>query len=163
MLKRKTLEHQTVAALLLTLTIFAVLVALAYRFQDIKISSADVGNILYERVAAYNRAILDEPRVAKIITIAETNPGDLSGENRVIYLIHQRTFFDGWEAALNYNDAGVFDADRWNVWNSWYIDEVRRRPRFGWIENRKYYAGAFLRHVDESLNEMYSEPTFEEI
>ena len=151
MSKRKYLENEIVAAVVVTVTIFAVLIALAYRYQDIRISSSEVGDILYARVAEYNRAILEEPGVAMIITTAETIPGGLSEENRMIYLAHQRTFFDGWEAALNYNDAGLFDADRWSVWNSWYVDEVRRRPKFGWTENRKYYAGVFLQHVDDSL------------
>jgi len=160
MSKQITLEKKAVATVVVTvttvvtITTIAVLIGLAYRFQEIKISSAEVGDILYERLDEYNRAILEDPAIATIITTAERSPGELSEENRDIYLAYQRAFFDGWEAAMIYNDQGLFDADRWNVWDTWHIDEVRRRPKFGWTENRKFYAGDFVHHVDNSLDKL---------
>jgi len=148
MARRDTLEGVTVVAIVLGIAAFAALFVL---FQDITISSDDVDDILYKRLDEYNRAIRENSSLASIITTAESDPANLTEDERQMYLTYQRAFFDGWEAAFIHNDSGAFDADRWNIWNTWYIEEVQRRPRFGWTENRSFYTGGFLHHVDESL------------
>ena len=154
MKKQKIRERITLATIVLTTIAFAALIALFPRLRNIEtISSGDIDQILYERLDHYNEAIRGMPGLADIILAAENNPDHLTEVDRQVYLGYQRKFFDSWETAWAYNNAGSFDADRWNAWNFWFVNETKRRPKFGWLENRHYYSGTFLLHVDNSLSE----------
>ena len=48
---------------------------------------------------------------------------------------------------------GYFNGHRYSVWDSWDIDEARRRPLFVWTENREHFSEAFVQHVDDSIKE----------
>lgn len=115
------------------------------------ISSDEVETLLYKYLDRYNARILSMSDTAELIMSAETDPTMLSVEERRRYLLFQRKFFDQWEAARTYYRADQLAAERWQVWNSWFIAETRRRPLFGWVENRIHFSGSFSRHVDESL------------
>lgn len=152
MTKQKIRTNMTLAAVVLT---FAALVALSYlapRVQNIEtVSSQEIEDILYKRVDEYNQAVLELPGMADIVTTAETNPDQLTAEERRLYLSHERKFYDGWEVAWNYYNAGYFDADRWNEWNSWYVDVFGLHPKFGWTENSEYFSEAFRNYVNDSV------------
>jgi len=152
MKKQKIWETIVLAAIVVTVVTIASTIALLPRLRDVEtISSGEVDRTLYVRLDKYNRAIREIPGVAGIVVTAENNPDELSEEDRRVYLDYQRQFFDGWETAWTYNNAGHLDADRWNIWNTWFANEVRRRPQFGWVENRKFYSGDFLVLVDDSV------------
>ena len=155
MTKQKNRDNRTFAAIVLAFATLVALFFLAPRVQNKEtISSREVENILYKRVDEYNRAVREVPGMAEIVVTAETNPDELTEVDRQLYLTYQLKFFDGWEAAWNYNNAGYFDAGSWNKWNSRYIGEARLRPQFDWKENRKYFSGAFLQHVDQSVRNL---------
>ena len=81
-----------------------------------------------------------------------TNPNELSVTDRQTYLALERKLFSGWEITWTYKHEGYFDGHRYDEWDSWYVDEVRRRPSFVWTENKIHfsYSEGFVRHVDES-------------
>ena len=154
MRKRKNRESIAFAATVLTFLSLSAVLFLVPRLQDTEeIGSQDVDDSLYEGVEEYNRAIREIPGVGDIIVTAERNPDELTKEHRQIYLNYQRDFFKEWETAWTYYNAGYLDFDRWSIWHSWYIDEARRRPEFGWLENRRYFSAAFSHVVEDALRD----------
>ena len=153
MMKQKFRDNLTLTGVTLIFVALAALSYIAPRLQNTEtVSSQKIEEILYERVDKYNRAVRNIPGMSDIVMNAEKNPVELTEDERQLYLTYQRRFYDGWEAAWNYYHSGHFDASSWNKWNSWYVNEARLRPRFGWTENRAHFSGAFLRHVDASID-----------
>lgn len=135
------------------LVAIAAVVFLIPRVENIgTISSSEVDQILYARLNEYERVYNENLDLNRIVTEALTNPAKLTHEDRQIYLMHERKFLAGWEAAFTYATAGHFDADRFEVWDAWYISELKRRPLFAWAQNKVHYSDSFVRHVDTSLS-----------
>ena len=108
--------------------------------------------MLFERVRELNTMIIESPDLARIVIDATNDPESLSPENRLRYLAYQHVFFDSWEMAWLYHEDDILDATTWQGWNSWFVGEARRRPEFGWTENRRHFpGGSFRQHVDQSL------------
>ena len=89
---------------------------------------------------------------ANIFNTAITNPDELTVTERQTYVTLERKLFSGWEIAWSYRNEGYLDGHRFDEWDSWYIDEIRRRPSFAWTENREHFSFSegFVQHVDES-------------
>ena len=152
--KRKFLRSKSMAAIAKVVATLTALLILAPVIQNLNaVRSSEVDALLYKYLDQYNNAIRDEPGVAELIVSAEKNPDALTEENRRKYISYQRKFFDEWEVAWTYYNAGQLDSDRWEMWNSWFVAEAMRRPQFGWVQNRMHYSGYFLLHVDEAIGE----------
>jgi len=147
-------EYITVAAIFLVVAVIAVLWFLISRIENFgTISSQEVDEILYRQLDEYVQAYEEDPGLAQIFTTALTNPDELTAADRQAYLTYERKFFIGWEVAWTYYYHGYFDGDRYSVWDSWFVDEFRRRPSFVWTENRKHFPEAFVKYVDDSAEE----------
>lgn len=156
MTKQIRQEHKKLAAIFLIFAVIAVLLLLIPQTEKFgTISSREVDEHLYNKLDEYVRPYEEDSSLADIFTTALTNPDELSVTDRQVYLALERKLFSGWEIAWTYREEGYFDDHRYSEWNSWYIDEVRRRPSFVWTENRKHfsYSEAFVQHVDESTKE----------
>ena len=150
--KRKILRSKSMAAIAKVAATLTALLILAPVIQNLNtIRSSEVDALLYKYLDRYNNAIRDDPGVAELIVSAETNPDTLTEENRRKYLTYQRKFFDKWEGAWTFYNAGQLDRDRWEMWNSWFVAEATRRPQFGWAQNKMHYSGYFLLHVEEAI------------
>ena len=122
-------EYKTLAASFLIIAVIAVLCFLIPQVVNFgTISSQEVDELLYKQLEEYVRAYEDDPGLWNIFTIAKTNPDELTVADRQAYLAHERKLIRGWEVAWTFNYNGYFDGDRYSVWDSWYIDEIRRRP-----------------------------------
>ena len=149
-------EYMTVAAMFVAIAFFAVLLFLIPLTENYgSINSQEVDDYLYKKLDEYARAYEGDPDLAKLFITAMRNPDELTPTERHTYLAIERKFFNGWELAWTYRYEGYFDDHRYSKWDSWYIDELRRRPPFVWTENRKHfsYSEAFVQHVDASANE----------
>ena len=145
-------EYRMLAAITATAVVTVTLLYIQPRVSDIgAISSRQVDNMLYRRLDEYQQAYRESTHLQAIVTTALTSPADLDSDERRIYIDHERRFFGGWEAAWEHHLEGHLDAERFSVWDNWYIAETRRRPSFAWTENRKRYAKGFADHVDDSL------------
>lgn len=147
--RRKQAAYQLLAAIvvLAAATLFGL-----KRADDItKISSAEVDSHLYQRLDVYTRSFAEVPGMAKVLTKALSEPDRLTEEQRRQYVIHERRFFNTWEAAWEYRETGRLDADRFRIWDEWYIGELRRRPEFVWQDNRQHFPEEFVLHVDEAI------------
>jgi len=150
-------EHIFLSAIFLIVAVIAVLLLLIPQTENFgTISSDEVDDYLYKKLDEYVAAYEEDSRLTNIFTTAITNPDELSVSDRQTYLALERKLFSGWEIAWTYKREGYFGGDRYSEWDSWYIDEVRRRPSFVWTENRKHfsYSEAFVQHVDESTKEL---------
>ena len=145
-------EYRILAAITATAVVTVSLLYLQPRFADIgAISSRQIDNMLYRRLGEYQQAYQESLDLQVIVTTALTEPSGLDSDERRIYIDHEKRFFGGWEAAWEYHLEGRLDAERYSVWDKWYVAEARRRPRFAWTENRERYSEGFADHVDESL------------
>jgi hypothetical protein len=146
-------EYKVLAALILIVAVYVVLLLLIPRSDTFgTISSHEVDEYLFEKLDEYVRPYEEDPNLANIFTIALNNPDALTASDRQIYLDLERKLFSGWETAWSYKNEGYFDTSRYDEWDSWYANEVRRRPSFVWTENKKHfaYSEGFVQHVDES-------------
>ncbi|MGB5706869.1 MAG: hypothetical protein WBM41_08550 [Arenicellales bacterium] len=149
-------EHILLSGIFLILAVIGILLFLIPQTENFgTISSDEVDDYLYKKLDEYVAAYEEDPRLASIFTTAISNPNELSVTDRQTYLALERKLFSGWEVAWTYKREGYFGDDRYREWESWYIDEVRRRPAFVWRENREHfaYSEAFVRHVDESTRD----------
>ena len=153
MTKQIRQEHKFLAAFFLIIAVFAGLLLLIPRAENFAtISSQEVDEYLYKKLDEYVRPYDEDPSLANIFNIAITNPDELTATDRQTYLTLERKLFSGWEIALSYRNEGYLDGHRFDEWDSWYIDEIRRRPSFAWTENREHFSFSegFVQHVDES-------------
>lgn len=152
----KTQIRQEYKALAAIVAMIAVVASVWFLFPRAEgfgaISSREVDRILYKHLDEYKRTYSDDPQLARIFSTAINNPDLLSPADREIYLAREREFFGGWEVAWIYRDAGYFDNDRYKLWDTWYIEEARRRPKFAWTENQEHFSLAFAQHVSQSLD-----------
>ena len=130
------------------------LLYVAYEFRRSEtLSSKEVNALLFERVQELNSMLIQSPDLAGIVIQAETDSDSLTPDSRLRYLAYQHVFFDSWELAWLYRDDGILDDTTWQEWDSWFIEEARHRPVFGWVENRRQFTGeSFRQHVDASLD-----------
>ena len=131
-----------------------IILAPAIRNMD-SISSDEVDALLYQYLDRYNQTIRDNPDFAAMIITAESDPDALGTKSRERYLTYQRKFFAEWDVAWTYYRTGQLDTERWNTWNSWFAEEARRRPLFGWVENREHFSDSFVLHVDDYVGISY--------
>jgi len=117
------------------------------------LTSREVDNLLYERLNGYERAFEQAPDLARLLNQAMTDPEQMTLDDRREYLSHERRFFSGWEAAYEYLRSGDLEPERFDVWDEWYVNELRRRPDFAWDENRQYFSEQFVAHVDRVMQE----------
>jgi hypothetical protein len=153
MTKQIRQEHKFLAAFFLIIAVFAVLLLLIPRAENFAtISSQEVDEYLYKKLDEYVRPYDEDPSLANIFNTAITNPDELTATDRQTYLTLERKLFSGWEIAWSYRNEGYLDGHRFDEWDSWYIDEIRRRPSFAWTENREHFSFSegFVQHVDES-------------
>jgi len=137
----------------LIIAVFAALLLLIPQAENFgTISSQEVDEYLYKKLDEYVRPYDEDPSLANIFNTAITNPDEPTVTDRQTYLALERKLFSGWEIAWSYRNEGYLDGHRFDEWDSWYIDEIRRRPSFAWTENRKHFSFSegFVRHVDES-------------
>lgn len=125
------------------------LIPIAHNFGAI--SSDEVDDLLYERLASYELALQNDPLLADIIRTALTAPELLDDEDRSLYVSHERRFFSGWEVAWEHHSAGYFEPQRFDIWDAWYVEETHRRPIYAWHENKDEYSPSFVRHVELAL------------
>ena len=153
MTKQIRQEHKILAAFFLVIAVFAVLLLLIPRADNFAtISSQEVDESLYKKLDEYVRPYDENPSFANIFNTAITNPDELTVTDRQTYVTLERKLFSGWEIAWSYRNEGYLDGHRFDEWDSWYIDEIRRRPSFAWTENREHFSFSegFVQHVDES-------------
>ncbi|MGI9261972.1 MAG: hypothetical protein ACR2QR_08050 [Woeseiaceae bacterium] len=152
MRKQNQQRMYTLSAAIGMISLVAVLWYLIPRVENFSaISSNEVDDLLYERLDSYEQALRNNPELSAVVQTALTAPENLDDDARQLYISHERRFFGGWEVAWEHHSAGYFEPERFNVWDSWYVEETHRRPDFAWRENRSNYSTAFVRHVDELL------------
>lgn len=147
---------QTYASLAEVVAAFAVIISLFYAGYELRRSSAlssrEADGILFERVAEANRVLMGSPEMAEIMVAADRDPATLSEADRIRFLAFQHDFFDSWEIGWDYHEDGILEDETWSEWDRWFSAEARRRPAFGWSENRQHFTGPdFRAHVDEVL------------
>ncbi len=134
------------------ISVVAVLWFLIPRVENFgSISSDEIEHLLYQRISGYEQTFRNTPDLAALLNQAMTDPEHMTLEERREYLSHERRFFGGWEAAFEHNSNGHLDAERFRVWDEWYVTELRRRPDFAWAENRQFFSDEFARHVDSVM------------
>jgi len=148
---------QTYASLAEVVAAFAVIVSLFYAGYELRrsstLSSREADGVLFERVGEANRALIASPEIAEIMVTAERDPDALTEADRIRFLAFQHDFFDSWEIGWDYHKDGILDDETWNEWDQWFSSEARRRPAFGWSENRHHFTGLDFRdHVDGVLS-----------
>ena len=157
-------NQQRINTLLITtgaIILVAMLLYLIPRAQNFgSISSDEVDDLLYERLASYELALQSDPVLAGIIRKALTAPDTLDDEDRDLYVSYERRFFSGWEIAWEHHSAGYFEPQRFNVWDAWYVEETHRRPIYAWLENKSEFSASFVRHVEEALDIQMAENAF---
>ena len=143
----------SIAEFISAIAIVISLLYVAYEFRRSEtLSSKEVDTMLFERVRELNTMMIESPDLARIVINATNDPESLSPENRLRFLAYQHVFFDSWEMAWLYHEDDILDAETWQSWNSWFVNEARLRPEFGWTENRRHFTGgSFRQHVDRSL------------
>jgi len=147
-------EYKSLAAIIV---VIAAVASFWYLFPQVDnlggISSREVDRILYKHLDDYKRAYSEEPRLATIFATAISDPDALTAADRQLLLATEKEFFSGWEVAWIYKDAGYFDNERFSLWDAWYAEEARRRPKFVWTENRDSFSVAFAEHVSRTIDD----------
>jgi hypothetical protein len=142
----------SIAEIISALAVVVSLVYVANEFRRSRaLTSTDVQTILYERVQEMERLVVESAELADIIVRASGDPESLSPADRARFLAFEHIFYDSWELGWISHEEGVLGPAGWSTWNDWFAEEARRRPRFGWTENRKHFDDDFLRYVDDAL------------
>lgn len=140
----------SVVEIISSLAVVASLVYVGYEFRRSKtLSSHDVENFVYQRMLEMDRLLVENPEFGEVVVKASSAPGSLSPAERARYLAYEHILYDSWESAWTYHRSGVLEESSWRGWNTWFTAEARRRPRLGWVGNRKNFEGGFLEYVDE--------------
>lgn len=134
---------------------FAVVISLIYVGYEFKrsekVTNKEADNMIYEKVQETNRLLIENADLATIILKTVTNPDELTSEEEMRYLAFEHIFYDAWESAWNYNQAGILDKETWRTWNDWFIKESNRKSILSWEGNRRHYGGEFLNYIDSIL------------
>ncbi len=152
--RRKLQAYASLAEVISALAVVITVLYVGYEFRrSSTVSSREADLILFERTRESNRLLIESPGLAEIIVAARTAPEEMSEADRLRFLAYQHDFFDTWEIGWYYHDVGILDTQTWVEWDEWFTDEARRRPRFGWTENRQNFTGGpFRAHVDSLLS-----------
>ncbi len=147
---------QLYASLAEVVSALAIIVSLLYVGYEVRrtsiVTAREADVILFERGREANRLLIESPGLAELIVAAETAPEEMSEADRRRFLAYQHDFFDSWEIGWYYWVDGVLDEETWREWDEWFAAEARRRPVFGWTENRRNFTGGDFRdHVDALL------------
>jgi len=143
----------SIAEIISSLAIVASLIYVAYEFNRSEIlTNRDVENIMYQRVLELERLIIENAELAKIIVKTTDKTKTLTPEEKLQYLAYEHIFYDSWETLWAYHMEDILDDELWEGWNKWFIEESKRKPLFGWLDNRKNFSGDFLNYVDEKLH-----------
>lgn len=141
------------ASLAEVLAAVAVVISLIYAGMEFRssrvLSARDADVQLFANVQRQTMAVIESASLAEIIVKAEQDPSSLTDAERLRYLNLQHVFFDTWEQAFFYHVDGIFGDAIWADWNEWFAQEAKRRPAFGWAENRRNFTSEdFAAHVD---------------
>ena len=147
---------QAYASLAEVVSALAVVATLLYVSNEFRRSSTidnrEADLMLFHRIQEAHRQVIEVPGMAEIIITAATAERDLTPADRLRYLTYQDDFFNSWEIAFYYHEDRILGDALWQEWDEWFVTEARRRPRFGWLENRQNYSGLpFRQHVDAIL------------
>ncbi len=151
--KKNVQVYASLAEIVSAVAIIISLLYVAYEFRRTEtLSSNEVDIMIFERVREANTMLIENGELAGIVIEASNRPEALSESDRLRYLAYQHIFFDSWEIAWIYYQDGILDEPTWREWDRWFSAEAKRRPLFGWAENRHNFTGEeFLRHVDASV------------
>ena len=142
----------SIAEIISSLAVVVSLIYVGYEFKrSEKVSNKEADNIIYEKVQETNRLLVENADLAGIILKTVTNPDGLTSEEKIRYLAFEHIFYDTWESAWNYNQAGIFDNETWQTWNDWFIKESNQKSIMSWEGNRRHYGGEFLKYIDRLL------------
>jgi len=151
--KKNVQLYASLAEIVSAAAIIVSLLYVAYEFKRTEtLSSNEVDLIVFERVRDANSMLVNNSELADLVIRASRQPDDLTEAERLRYLAYQHIFFDSWEIAWMYHEDGILEEPTWQEWDEWFIGEAKRRPAFGWTENRHNFTGEpFLRHVDANV------------
>jgi hypothetical protein len=152
----KTERVQTWAAVAEIVSAIAIVISLLYVGYEFRragtLSSNEVDTLLFERVREMNAMLIQEPDLASLVLLARDGPAEMSEADQLRYVAYQHIFFDSWEVAWLYHEDRVLDDVTWKEWDDWFVAEARRRPAWGWTENRHHFTGTdFRNHVDRAI------------
>jgi len=137
----------------------AIIVSLLYVGYEIRqtqvLSQRSVDELLFERNEESNRILIENPDFADIFVRARGDPASLSEAERVRYLAYEHNLIDNWEIAFYAHYDGVLNDEYWNDWDGYYRNQMKRRPRFAWTENRHLFVGPFAEYIDEFMQTEY--------
>ena len=152
---RKLHTYASIAEVVAALAVIVSLLYAGYEFRRAStLSSREADGILFERVREANRMLIESPGIAEIVVTAGRDPDALSEADRIRFLAYQHDFFDSWEIGWDYHEDGILDDETWSEWDEWFASEARRRPAFGWTDNREHFTGLDFRdHVDSVLSD----------
>ncbi len=151
--EKKLQAYASAAEVVSALAIIVSLLYVGYEFRrTTTMSSREADVVLFERGREANRLLIESPGLAEILVVAQSNPDELSEADRLRFLTYQHDFFDSWEIGWYYHADGILDEAAWREWEAWFTEEARRRPLWGWTENRRHFTGeSFREHVDAVL------------
>lgn len=139
----------------------AIIISLLYVGYEIRqtqvLSQRGVDELLFARNEESNRILIENPDIAEIFVRARKDPDSLTEVERVRYLAYEHNLIDNWEIAYYAHFDGVLTDQYWLEWDQYYKNQMKRRPRFAWTENRHLFVGPFARYVDEFMANGYNQ------
>ena len=142
----------SVAEIISSLAVVLSLMYVGYEFsRSEKVTNKEADNKIYEKIQEMNRLIIENADLAKLILKTVSNPEQLTSEEEIRYLAYEHIFYDTWESAWNYHQAGILDNETWKTWNDWFVKESNQKSILSWEGNRRHYGGIFLKYIDNIL------------
>ena len=151
----RRISLQTTVSLAEIVTAVAVVVSLLYAVSEFKrsqtLTSTDVQTIVYDRMLEMDRLLIENKDLAEITVAAMEQPESLTPADTARFLAYEHIFYDSWELAWAAHQDGVLEEKAWDGWNTWFVEEAKRRSAFGWAGNRKNHGADFIRYVEAQV------------
>lgn len=139
----------------------AIVVSLIYVGYEIRqtqvLSQRSVDELLFARNEESNRVLVENADFAEIFARARRDPASLAETERIRYLAYEHNMIDNWEIAFYAHYDGVLSDEYWSDWDRYYKNQMLRRPRFAWTENRHLFVGPFAAYVDNFMATEYED------
>ena len=108
-------------------------------------------NFLYELTDSYIEAVVSDPGLTAIYVKA--GKGDaLSDVDRFRVDMQMTRFMNRWNLAFDRHKDGMFDPEKWNMWNESFESSINvQYLREWWAESKSGYGLEFAAHIDSII------------
>lgn len=126
---------EIIAAIAVVVSLFFVAFSIK---QNTEALEAATWERFLDRTERANQVLVDNPDLARIVRIGESDPDALDDDDRIRFTHYARMRFGAWESVYHHYDVGRIDTAKWRLWNEFYkhrLDSAGYRRAWAEVQN----------------------------